>query len=455
MIGCQKCGTTSLVADMMGRMPISCGSTLQNEPRKLWKEKHFFDNGECATSPNGEACFENDTTVARQGMHEERTHFLSHYPACDNGGGGHNTKKGKGGHVLPEGAVSMDATPRYMRVPAAPLRIKAMYGPELSKKLTFVVILRDPETRAWSWFRFFALNAVEGKSWARDQLKREFWEHHNDASFRRWTLAQISKLAECKARGVAGEHMWPECDSETGMFAGLYSLQLKHWLAHFDPSQFVVIPMDCYTHLGPKEPLAAVATAAGVGNSLLGKSLADLDPSLKSEHEKRLKAITGGGKDKAGSANRHGEQPIPIGAAKQVKAFFRHEGEELRSLFAQHPTMQVVSCPIPHFFEPCNATHCLPSYDESVDAIDQGIAAQKKARGSVAGGAWWRSPLTLSTATLKSALPLRGKNRDEIEEGKGVANTKQEEDDLVKLGIDDEYSEGEEASDSTKSALRV
>jgi hypothetical protein len=185
-------------------MPISCGSTLTNEPRKLWKEKHFFDNGECATSSNGEACFENETAiVGRQGMDESRAHYLSHYPACSaspNGGGGGALKGtarrkgekaagggggGGGSGLLPVGAVSMDATPRYMRVPAAAMRIKAMYGPELSKKITFVVILRDPETRAWSWFRFFALNAVEGKSWARDQLAREFWDHHNNSSFRR------------------------------------------------------------------------------------------------------------------------------------------------------------------------------------------------------------------------------------------------------------------------------
>ena len=168
---------------MMGRMLISCGSTLKNEPRKLWKEKHFFDNGECVTSPSGEACFENDTSVARKGMKEARSHYLRHYPPCEQKKSSNENRKGSG--LLPAGAVSMDATPRYMRVPAVPLRIKAMYGPILSKKLTFVTILRDPETRAWSWFRFFALNAVEGKSWARDELDKEFWEHHNNVSFRR------------------------------------------------------------------------------------------------------------------------------------------------------------------------------------------------------------------------------------------------------------------------------
>ena len=30
-----------------------------------------------------------------------------------------------------------------------------------------MAVLRDPEERAWSWFRFFALNAQDGKDWAR------------------------------------------------------------------------------------------------------------------------------------------------------------------------------------------------------------------------------------------------------------------------------------------------
>jgi len=225
VVGCQKCGTTSLVADMLSQLPLTCGSTLPGEPRKLWKEKHFFDNGECKF--NRAACYNESNSVApAAGFNAARAHFLSHYPKCS------------AAAPFPAGAAAMDATPRYMRVPMVPHRIRALYGPELSNKLKIVVILRDPETRAWSWFRFFALNACEGKLWATDQLERRFWFHYNDGSFGRWVQAQVDKLAECSSRGLAQKGMWPHCDSETGLFAGLYSLQIRHWIAAgFDPSQ--------------------------------------------------------------------------------------------------------------------------------------------------------------------------------------------------------------------------
>jgi hypothetical protein len=63
-----------------------------------------------------------------------------------------------------------------------------------------------------------------------------------------------------------------------GMFAGLYASQLRNWLQVFDPSQFVVVPMDCYTAKGPSEVLRLVGEAAGL---TVGKSLGDLDRSFR------------------------------------------------------------------------------------------------------------------------------------------------------------------------------
>ena len=94
-----------------------------------------------------------------------------------------------------------------------------------------MAVLRDPEERAWSWFRFFALNAQDGKDWARGQLERHYWHQMNPASFRRWVVAQIAQRTACKARGVATERMWPDCDAETGMFGGLYAAQIWHWVS--------------------------------------------------------------------------------------------------------------------------------------------------------------------------------------------------------------------------------
>jgi hypothetical protein len=249
LIGAQKGGTTSLTTDLLNHLPISCGFTLTGEPRKLWKEKHFFDGGQCKF--HADACFFNGTKKgvgdidapfagdAIFGRERAMRRYLEHFPRCNSGLDGrklvevHSTNKrasltGYKGRLdqrsdsqpsdrpLPAGSITMDATPRYLRMPLAPLRVMTMYGTAMAQSTTIVTILRDPEERAWSWFRFFALNAQDGKDWARSQLDNHFWFHFNDASFRRWVRAQIEKRSDCKRRGIATRNMWPDCDSETG-----------------------------------------------------------------------------------------------------------------------------------------------------------------------------------------------------------------------------------------------
>ena len=385
MIGTQKGGTTSLVADMLRQLPLSCGITLPNEPRKLWKEKHFFDNGECKLAGPA-ACYKNDSVLPEAGLEAARKHYFSHFPLC--GSRSHHKRSSKE-QVVPEGAASMDATPRYMRLPMASRRIMALYGPHLAAKLTLVVVLRDPETRAWSWYRFFALNACEGKPWAQDQLDKRFWFHFNNATFRRWVRAQIGAMTACKARGVPSNRMWPECDSETGMFAGFYSAQLKEWLdAGFRPDQLVVVPMDCYVGDGPAEAIRIISEAARLK---VGKSIAEMDPKYQPENAKRLKVlVAGGNKLEAAAANRHAEAGIPLFAAKALKTFFRNEGEAVAQLLRDHPGVRVAECSRPHFFKPCgtrlqiNGTFaheevdCLPSFDESVAKIDAAVVEKQR-----------------------------------------------------------------------------
>eukprot|EP00614_Pseudopedinella_elastica_P020458 CAMPEP_0172631670 /NCGR_PEP_ID=MMETSP1068-20121228/180560_1 /TAXON_ID=35684 /ORGANISM="Pseudopedinella elastica, Strain CCMP716" /LENGTH=276 /DNA_ID=CAMNT_0013442877 /DNA_START=133 /DNA_END=963 /DNA_ORIENTATION=- len=267
--------------------------------------------------------------------------------------GGDSVRRGSGvskGHQLSVGVASLDATPRYMRVPLVPARIRALYGPVLARRLNFVLILRDPEQRAWSWFRFFALNAVQGKPWARDQLEKEFWVHFNDATFQKWVTAETNKFLSCQKNGIRDEDMWPACDSETGMFAGFYTAQLRYWLRYFEPDQFLIIPMDCYTKNGPALSLELLGKMTGLK---VGKSLADIDRRLKPENNKRLKQITGGKNlSIAAAANRHSELGIPSGAARLLKSFFQHEGAQFQDLIREHPKLRVVDCGLPQFFRP-------------------------------------------------------------------------------------------------------
>jgi hypothetical protein len=274
----------------------------------------------------------------------------------------------------------MDATPRYIRVPEVPHRIKGFYGDVLSRSLKFVLITRNPEERAWSWFRFFALNAVDGKSWAQDQLEKEYWFHWNHGTFRKWTIAELERKAACKRRGVANNQMWPNCDSETGMFAGFFASQLRHWFAVFDPGQFIIVPMECYVRKGPVASLTMIGEASGLS---YGKSIGDVDKRFHHSNEKHLKRIVGS-KDgtKAGSANRHGEIPIPLGGAKYLKEFFKHEGHAMASLLKEFPAVRVLDCGMTHFFKPCNSSGCLPTYDAAMAVIDRAINDLQKNESS-------------------------------------------------------------------------
>ncbi len=180
--------------------------------------------------------------------------------------------------------------------------------------------------------------------------------------------------------------MWPACDSETGMFGGFYSAQLRNWLRVFDPSQFVIVPMDCYTSMGPSETLRTVSDVAGLD---VGKSIGDLDRRFKPENEKRLKQLSASGMV-AAQANRRGEQPIPLSAAKQLKVFFRKETDNMLNLLREFPRMRVINCGLTHFFRPCNTSYCRPSFDEDIAAIDEALEelATFKRATEDGGGLW-------------------------------------------------------------------
>jgi hypothetical protein len=120
--------------------------------------------------------------------------------------------------------------------------------------------------------------------------------------------------------------------------------------------------------------------------------------SALQENEKRLKQLVGTkeGSPPAAQANRHGEQPIPAAAAKQLKYFFKREGEHLQALLREHPRVRVVDCGLTHFFKPCNATHCRPSFEAELAAIDLALEREVAYREATAaaGGAWRRSSVS-------------------------------------------------------------
>lgn len=111
VLGCQKCGTTSLVAQMQqalswGTVRVQTGHRYSYEPEFHDKEKHFFSTERYfAKGPR---------------------YYLNHFPLCSRDRG-----------------VICDATPNYLNYPLAPRRLRELYGAN-ADKLTFIVILRDP-----------------------------------------------------------------------------------------------------------------------------------------------------------------------------------------------------------------------------------------------------------------------------------------------------------------------
>jgi hypothetical protein len=228
--------------------------------------------------------------------------------------------------------------------------------------------------------------------------------------------------------------MWPDCDSETGMFAGLYAAQLREWLdAGFRPEQLVVVPMDCYVGDGPAEALRIIGEAAGL---TVGRSIAEIDPKFQPENAKRLKVLAAGGnKQEAAAANRHGEADIPLFAAKALKTFFRHEGEAVAQLLRDHPGVRVAECSRPHFFKPCGTKFrldgtgtsepdCLPSFDEAVEKLDAALAEQTRLHeamkteddgtrgGLMRAGEKWRRQRALNNSSLPLSLIELDEERD-------------------------------------------
>jgi hypothetical protein len=248
-----------------------------------------------------------------------------------------------------------------------PQRIQVLYGSLLVDQLKFITILRDPQSRAYSWFRFFAMNAVEGKAWARDQLSHEYWFHFSPQTFEKWVHDQLVIKNRCQVeKGVTSSRLWPDCDSETGLFGGLYEAQLRHWLTTtttttattatsgeeklvFSPSQFILIPLECYTSF----PSDMIGYIASVLNVEVGYSFADLEGGggkYQQENAKRLKQLDTSN-NKAVWANKHSEQPIPEKTVAYLNDFFAEESMRMKQLIIDFPGIHCATCELNYFYK--------------------------------------------------------------------------------------------------------
>lgn len=147
--------------------------------------------------------------------------------------------------------------------PDAALQISNEYEKlGVKSRLRFVLLLRDPADRAFTWFRWH------------DTAPRRY------RTFSKYIRAAESAKVACVTDGISDARLWPDCFArgETGsdskavddrevfaghsdrnasreldesggdglshkLFAGIYVQQLRHWLRYFDASQFLVMSL--------------------------------------------------------------------------------------------------------------------------------------------------------------------------------------------------------------------
>eukprot|EP00929_Paragymnodinium_shiwhaense_P035158 TRINITY_DN19022_c0_g1_i1.p1 TRINITY_DN19022_c0_g1~~TRINITY_DN19022_c0_g1_i1.p1 ORF type:complete len:471 (-),score=57.68 TRINITY_DN19022_c0_g1_i1:183-1595(-) len=144
--------------------------------------------------------------------------WLEHYPPCPSDG-----RKG----------VSIDGSVHYLENQdfLVPKRMAETYGPH-SSRIKFVVLLREPVSRAWSLFCFYRAKGF-------DQLQK--------------TTAQkyFGRVFEAGAEG-----------DDYFLNSGNYAAQFAGWFDNFSPSQFTISPWLYYIKPEKMLPTQAASTRA-------------------------------------------------------------------------------------------------------------------------------------------------------------------------------------------------
>lgn len=189
ILGCMKCGTTTLFDLLMHREGFYGGRCFRGQRCDAGnglKEKHFFD-----------------------GRYWRR--------GCDTYGGLFKTRAKA--HV-----IAIDATPSYLRNEAAPGRLRQCYlGTGLAPQTTFLAILRDPVYRLFSDFSF-RRRGWEG--WKDDT--RTFGERVSS-----WMDEMDAAVPKPKRRATYDENL---------LLVGHYAEQLERWLEVVPRASLVVVP---------------------------------------------------------------------------------------------------------------------------------------------------------------------------------------------------------------------
>eukprot|EP00421_Protoceratium_reticulatum_P071846 CAMPEP_0168420762 /NCGR_PEP_ID=MMETSP0228-20121227/32938_1 /TAXON_ID=133427 /ORGANISM="Protoceratium reticulatum, Strain CCCM 535 (=CCMP 1889)" /LENGTH=381 /DNA_ID=CAMNT_0008434659 /DNA_START=74 /DNA_END=1219 /DNA_ORIENTATION=- len=211
LIGAQKAGTTAFAA-MLAHPNLVYPTLVPGEEAFPYyqKEPHIFDNG--------------------RRFAKGAEFWLSRYPEC--------TRSSR--------AIAADFTPDYIASYKAPRRIKAMYG-ELTHRLRFAALLKNPTARIHSAFHFYIKEARDGNDWAKCVCQQE----------------QGPNICHGFKKYV--EHMLHD-DFDPCKFLDHsdYATHLRTYLEVFDASQFMVFPVSAIRDPSNITAAAAVWKSLGI-----------------------------------------------------------------------------------------------------------------------------------------------------------------------------------------------
>jgi hypothetical protein len=143
-----------------------------------------------------------------------------------------------------------------------------------------------------------------------------------------------------------------------GLAAALYSLQLQHWLAHFKPTQFLVVSFEALRGSSSSSGGSSSGSAATANQRALHRALL--------EHIVRFSAGTASTRAAALAALRDDSQAAASATARRV-ASFSHLAHD-RATLADLATLQ-------RFFAPFNRELAALLYRERIQLAPAGLSA--------------------------------------------------------------------------------
>jgi hypothetical protein len=203
IIGGQKCGSTTLWADMQKHIAGMVISTpLPGEEFYINKELHHFDREERFAQGLG--------------------FYASHFPPCPRDG---------------RTVYAMDATPQHLLLPGMAGRIRDAYLIR-ARALRMILVIRNPTDRIRSWYDHFSTTL-----------------RHAPPSVDAWVEGALKKLGSCCAHhdlGLGSSEIWGSPCQFIGpafsdaLAGGMYAPQLYEWLRKFPAEQFMVVTFGGY-----------------------------------------------------------------------------------------------------------------------------------------------------------------------------------------------------------------